>query len=685
MPAAYVHQGVWHKWNGHPWTRVWTLTNFNAVIVTGLIALLFGATQFCSWIIIRHFFIRWTQPIRIEDGLDVLSQTKAAKMGLQSIHRWMFRRRRPQHSSTTQEYKYPAAIGLLALFNFLIFPIVGIFLAWFLTDGALGAPEVKSRQQPNCLDLWSGDIPEQVSNNDVALAKSTWERCNDKSSGDSYCDSGIAAANSYVTSGWPQCIFPPSICLQGHPTVAFTRANITAHDIGINSKTKITTSHRIICSPISLTPFVRNVTLPTGSAEAFGNYTISIQNPRSFNNSQDYEPLRHNEFDVNLWTDNGPHSGIEAFIRRIDSSLHLLPARPILDPGPDPYEDMHPSLKIPGTQTFVLVLKMGTSMYPSPRPIDDPLFAAHMPKQDWESYWVPDREATGIGCVEQNQVCITLPTGIKCYPWTKSIKDLPTELFVDVKRFYSNDTLDEYVRVFFRNQQSHFDQNGLQRFLRRQITLQNPPLLIRSTLMAPQRYSSVSGIDTEKQWISELAALFAKFMYWQKLETRRIIQNTIDHRNGTPASGSYLEPLSLCDMILLTDGDFTNISWIGMWVTLAVLIAVCSISCKVVFEEWKSQNKDTWNQFREDFGSDINDWRRRCRNLISTPRQDAPVGLDDLQNQPSALPEEDDPDDPLDAPEGEPPEEAPGNVIAPEAADIQHISFHSGGGRAGTW
>jgi hypothetical protein len=676
MPAAYVHQGVWHKWNGQPWTRVWTLTNLNAVIVTGLLAFLFGATQFRSWIIIRHFFIRWTQPIRFEDGLDVLSQIEAAKIGLQSIHRWLFQRRRPQHSSTTQEYDYPAAIGLLALFNFLFFLAFGIFLAWFLTDGALGAPEVKSRQQPDCLDLWSGDIPDIVSNNDVALAKSIWERCNDKSSGDTYCDPGFAGPNGYVFSGWSQCIFDPSICLQGHPSVAFTRSNITAHDIGINSNTKMTTSHRIVCSPISLTPFVRNITLPAGSAEAYGNFTISIQDPRFFNHSQDYNPLHHIEFDVNLWTDNGPLSGMEAFLKRISASLHLLPAPSILNPARDPYEEMHPLLKIPGTQTFVLLLKIGRTMYLSPRPINDPLFAAHIPKRDWESYWVPDREATGIGCVEQNQICMTLPTGIKCYPWTKSVKDIPTEVFTDVERFYNNATLEEYVRVFYRHLQSSSDQNGLQRFLRRQITLQNPPLVIRSTLMAPQRYFSIREIDTEMQWVSELAALFAKFMYWQKLETRRTVQNTIDHRNGTPTSGSYLEPFLLCDMILLTDSDFTNINWSGMWVTLVVLTAVCLFSYKVEFDEWQSQNKDTWKKLREGFQSGIDNWTRRCRGLIFRPRQDAPVGLDELQTQPPVPPEDEDPDDPPDRAAGVPPEEEP---------DIPHISVLSSVPRAGTW
>src|SRR6202000_2748872 len=148
------------------------------------------------------------------------------------------------------------------------------------------------------------------------------------------------------------------------------------------------------------------------------------------------------------------------------------------------YKDMHPLLRLPDAQTFILILKMGSSMYSSTRPITDPLFADRNPAPpDWAPFYLPDTEATGIACVEQTQVCMELPTGLKCYRWTKRVGDIPQEFLADTRHFYGEDGLAEYFLTFWRN----FDDvvHDLQHFLRRYIALQNPPLLARPTPIDP--------------------------------------------------------------------------------------------------------------------------------------------------------------------------------------------------------
>jgi hypothetical protein len=49
---------------------------------------------------------------------------------------------------------------------------------------------------------------------------------------------------------------------------------------------------------------------------------------------------------------------------------------------------------------------------------------------------------------------------------------------------------------------------------------------------------------------------------------------------------------SLCDRILFIDADFTNINWIGMWITVVVLLVFCAISYGISLLEWASQNKE---------------------------------------------------------------------------------------------
>jgi hypothetical protein len=254
---------------------------------------------------------------------------------------------------------------------------------------------------------------------------------------------------------------------------------------------------------------------------------------------------------------------------------------------------------------------------------------------------------TGIGCGEQTQLCIDLPSGLNCYPWMQSLRDYPRTPFRDMRQLNESETIAEYMSVFWKNLEFSSGQHSLQHFLQLRLLLPDP-LLVKPFILDLdfRRISLITDINPDQQWILELATLFNKAMYWQKVTTLAIVQNTLDYQNNTPFdSGVY----SLCDKILFINGDFTNINWIGMWITVGVLLLVCMISYGISLLEWFSRNKvsllkkDDWQRM----GRNISKWVRKCLERMrgSMPHNNGSVQLSTLPARPRPADEE--PDDPI--------------------------------------
>jgi hypothetical protein len=243
----------------------------------------------------------------------------------------------------------------------------------------------------------------------------------------------------------------------------------------------------------------------------------------------------------------------------------------------------HPLLRLPGAQTFVLVLKAGGSWYSSA--ITDPLFKASKIAPQ-SGLYISTREATGIGCGEQTQVCIGLPSGEKCYPWTKSLEDHPRMLLGDLGQLNDINTVMEYYTVFWKYLEGWSGEQSLQFFLRRYLFFPDS-LLVKRFVIDPYRVLYIKDIDSRHQWISELTALFNKAKYWQKLSILDIARNNIDRKKDTIYDRGYDYSVnSLCSKILFIDSDFTNINWVGMWITIGALLLLCIISYGISLLEW---------------------------------------------------------------------------------------------------
>jgi len=158
-------------------------------------------------------------------------------------------------------------------------------------------------------------------------------------------------------------------------------------------------------------------------------------------------------------------------------------------------------------------------------------------------------------------------------------KGMAPELLLSFGRELSMD----YVKVFDRNLE--ICASSVLDFLQRRTNLRRP-LLAPQMRLNPTNPGVIRDIDSARQWILELDALFSKAVVWQKMRTLSIIDNDNDYSNNTLLLPGKLSAASLCDRILLINGDYTNINWLGILILIAFLLLLWLISYADVFIEW---------------------------------------------------------------------------------------------------
>jgi len=472
-------------------------------------------------------------------------------------------------------------IGLGAILNTLLFVGGGVVIPWLLVDGWLGAPEVRSQQTNRCVDAWAEYMPENVTSalSGILLPEAAWEACYGKKKSNSYCDPNFAGIEGYSLKIGTDCPFPAAICLRDQPTLTFTRANVIPHTLGINSRLSMTVSHQITCGTISMDPFIYQIPQPPSMQPYRGNFTFSIQNPLLVNHPSQLNP----DLSLNMRTDNSLGSGLEMVEKGNGLLLSILPV-PYFKTTRETSNLIHPLLRQRDGQTFVFVFRTGATLQFSTRPISDPFFSA---STLWEDplFYVPDREATAIGCIERFQVCFDSKSagGYRCYPWMSALMDYPKEMAPELLLSFGSELMSDYVSVLMRNLE--ILSSSLLDFLQRRTNLRRP-LLAPQMRLNPTNPGMIYNIDSARQWILELDALFSKAMVWQRMRTFSIINNNNDYSNSTLLPPGKPSAASLCGRILLINGDYTNISWPGIWIMIGILLMLCLISYADFFIEW---------------------------------------------------------------------------------------------------
>jgi hypothetical protein len=225
---------------------------------------------------------------------------------------------------------------------------------------------------------------------------------------------------------------------------------------------------------------------------------------------------------------------------------------------------VHPGLRREDGLPFLVVYRAGTTTYGNK--VDDPFFAAHILGPD--GGFVPDYEATALGCLEQFQFCI--PSHNFCTPWGQRSQEI-SEVIRELTIWQDTESLADIMLLFHSlpTMLSVYDYLSWRCF-------NTVPLTPR-----PRWTGSETYIHNREQWVTEIETWFMK----------GILEAFITIQNGALSNVKPYKPgidmdfereFSLCARILFREGAYTNINWIGLWATTATLIVICTMSYMVM-------------------------------------------------------------------------------------------------------
>jgi hypothetical protein len=581
---SYVLKGVWKRYDHGQWSNSkWTLGNFSALIIMACVTALIALAQTQCWAIARYIIAQYKKSPRLPDDptpnpLLKLSQSEAIEIVLsplsESLSRILARIcRRERRTHPQDDPVEPRLFGFASIVVILFFLFIGFATPWWLTEGALGTPIVKSKIAEDCVN---SESPLHLTDtwNRQTRADEIFNLCRDDLNAG--CDSPYWLSNPQITKTRPiTCPFEGSICLNNTPSFQITHWNISAFEMGVNSRSKLLISQRLTCSPISLDPFLWK----------FNNGSII------YVQKLDADAMIRPNVSLVLSTQNGPNkfsnerSGALMFEAKGPWDLTVLP-RHLL--GANLFEPLklNELLQRNDSRPFLVIHRAGDAQYL--QDIDDPFFSAHNLINP-DGHICADYEATGMGCVEQFQYCFPpsqLP--IYCtdwgagndqhfqmltYLWTQYTQANEYEGPLHSLLEHSNDqhllSINEMVNLF-KNFQSRF---GIYEYLSMRIDLHKMvPLTRRKGLTLNYNLRSLDSVN--EQWIIEVETWFMK-AYLSGILT---IQDGALFALSDIDSGfspEYIREWQLCGRILFHNQDFTNINWIGFWITnVSLLLAI---------------------------------------------------------------------------------------------------------------
>lgn len=266
-----VLKGVWKRYDESPHQSLkWTLENFSALIVVACLTSFIALAQTQCWCLLRYIIAQYTKSPRLPDDstpdpLLKLSQGDAIASVMPILSRWTSRlynkirgtlQAESRHTRDTEVPDDPVEspyFGIASILNISLFLVMGVAIPWWLTEGALGTPIVKSSNTEECLKSNSkSHWLESV--NRLLRADNIFHLCQDRLNAGR--DSPYYLSNPQITkSRLIACPFAGSIC-QVNNAFEITQWNISAFEMGVNSRTKLSMTRRLTCAPVSLEPFL---------------------------------------------------------------------------------------------------------------------------------------------------------------------------------------------------------------------------------------------------------------------------------------------------------------------------------------------------------------------------------------------------------------------------------------------
>ncbi|KAH7134630.1 hypothetical protein B0J13DRAFT_528734 [Dactylonectria estremocensis] len=337
-----------------------------------------------------------------------------------------------------------------------------------------------------------------------------------------------------------KCPFDPSVCLKGHKSAQITHNNITAFEVGINSRLDMSISHRLTCSPLDLSRLMLHGW--KGSA-------MTLSNVNLYNATEIWA-----NFSLGLETLDGPNEeypdenpGYKAATGEAWRDINVLPSywaseEPHLRP-----EYLHPEFRRRDGDAFVVLYRAGRGgIYNT---VVDNRCSRHTTtsrKEMRTSVRFPREFCTGWGPAEVDEVGVS-----KLITGRLRFDDLQFEqlvyLFLQIKMWFS---VYEYLspRTQFFNMvpvKTRLLSNGI----------------------------TILGANKMDLWVEEVETWFQKAILNGPLHARNSARF---HSAGLYrfVEGPYTEANSLCGRILFRHADSTNLYVVGLATTCVWLLFV---------------------------------------------------------------------------------------------------------------
>jgi hypothetical protein len=457
---------------------------------------------------------------------------------------------------TTIPWEYGAAVVI----NFVIFFALGIIIPLCLTGG-LSTAVVQSRITDNCIGHEDRFSSIRYT---TQLADSYFKQCLMNTSGISpSCsqESGIVGSTPALNFERVEaCPFPGDVCQSGVNGVLIEHQALSPRDFGVNLDRRPLVDHRLTCTPLRTDPFLIPA-INSYNDSAQGNTATVIWFGRQFHDPT-YNGSSTAAYGGILVTRNGPNEYSSEFSGHLMAS-YTQPQS--LDVNVFPYgsptnrnDEIHPTLQREDGHVFVAMLRAGRSFYTEP--IDDPLYAAH---NQQDGFYVPDHEATAIGCVEQYRLCMSDKSF--CTTWGFS-----TDIMMEMLEWgrangkwiedLAYDLL--FIYPFF------IDLGSVERYL----SLRTGPQVLLTSLLRIR--DEIQFLHTSEQWILEAHAWFVTAFLNARYSLLQVVR-----RQGEKREGVTQEPwLKLCQTILFRSQDHTNVDFIGLLATVSALLFLLAFS-----------------------------------------------------------------------------------------------------------
>jgi hypothetical protein len=548
LPA---HQYIWRDYSLPGYKGVvLTLGIVPSIIVFAFFASLLAVVQTKAWIAMRYLGLRG---IRLNDYEERMSQFDAFKA--------LFGRRNHQNDQSMSTR--PKRLGILAVFNTAAFFFGGIFIPLYLT-GYLSTPVVLSKSMDTCIGYEDRLASSRFT---AQLADSYFKQCLLSPLDVLACseESGIVGSTPQIHIGRDEeCPFSGDVCQDGVKPVRVEYVGLSPRDYGVNLGNQILVDHRVICAPLKTEPFLLIRQIPNKDTGAWENRT-AIWFGRKYHDSTFNTSNDGALYGTFLATLNGPNRYSGEYSGNYLASLsrpqppYELSVYPLGSPT-NPTESIHPNLRRDDGSVFVVMFRAGRSLYTGP--MDDPFYAAHNKDINLNMY-VPDYEATALGCVEQYRLCWNAENSF-CTNWGGDvIMDMLMRLVRSVYQINYKGGLEmmdlPFVYLFFTSMAS------VGRYFQIRTGTQ---LLITSIFR--QGEGSQGFIYQEEQWISEVQAWFTTAFLNARYTLLQIVR-----RDGLERAEDAPKPmLKLCHSVLFQNNGYKNIDFIGLLVTTSALLLI---------------------------------------------------------------------------------------------------------------